>query len=209
MSLSFISQLLISKQLKFTEGQILFMNENMAFVPIDFYVYLTKEILKKRKEMIEVYLDAWKAGVLFMRHVAEKYKMKKFEERYNEAMKIISSSGFGDYQTFDFKAGEYSYFKIFNNPIAEKFYPSKKPVDHILRGFNAGGGSPVHSVIINTIETDCKAVNGKFCIHLNASTKILKQKKFKKYVDKQLDLKFLLKEQKKFIKQIKYRDINY
>ena len=94
-----------------------------------------------------------------------------------------------------------------NNPIAEKFYPSKQPIDHVLRGFNAGGGSPVHERIINTIETDCKAVNGKFCIHLNAATEVLKQSKFKKFVKKQLDLKFLLKEQKKFLKQIKYKEI--
>lgn len=207
MSLSFITKLLISKQLRFDEGQIVFLEEPMAFVPIDFYVHLTKEILRKRREMIEVYLDAWKAGVIFMRRVAKRYSMSKFEERYKEAMDVISSAGFGDYQTLEFVPAKYSYFKIFNNPIAEKFYPSKKPIDHVLRGFNAGGGTPVHERIINTIETECKAVNGKFCIHLNAATEILRQSKFKKFVKTQLDLNFLLKKQKKFLKEIAYKEI--
>jgi predicted hydrocarbon binding protein len=207
MGVSFITKLLISKQLRFEEGQIIFLEEPMAFVPIDFYVHLTKEILKKRREMLEAYLDAWKAGVIFMRRVAQRYSMRKFEERYKEAMDIISSAGFGDYKTLEFEGGKYAYFKIFNNPIAEKFFPSKKPIDHILRGFNAGGGTPVHERIINTIETECKAVNGKFCIHLNAATEVLQQNKFKKIVKKQLNLKFLLKEQKKFLKQINYKEI--
>jgi predicted hydrocarbon binding protein len=207
MGVSFITKLLISKQLRFEEGQIIFLEEPMVFVPIDFYVHLTKEILKKRREEMEVYLDAWKAGVIFMRRVAKRYSMKKFEERYKEAMDIISSAGFGDYQTLEFVPTKYAYFKIFNNPIAEKFYPSKEPIDHVLRGFNAGGGSPVHERIINTIETECKAVNGKFCIHLNAAREVLKQSKFKEFVEKQLDLNFLIKEQKKFLKEINYKEI--
>ena len=207
MSLSYITKLLVSKQLRFEEGQIIFLQKPMAFVPVEFYVHLTKEILKKRREMIEIYLDAWKAGVIFMRDVARKYSMARFEERYMEAMNIISSAGFGDYQTLGFEGGKYAYFKIFNNPIAEIFHPSKEPIDHVLRGFNGGGGSPVHERIINTIETECKAVNGKFCIHLNASTEILKEKKWSKFVKKQLDLNFLLKEQKKFIKEMGYKEI--
>ena len=207
MGVSFITKLLISKQLKFEEGQIIFLQEPMSFVPIDFYVHLTKEIMKKRREMMQVYLDAWKSGVIFMRGVAKRYTMKKFQERYMEAMNIISSAGFGDYQTLEFVPAKYAYFKIFNNPIAEKFHPTKEPIDHVLRGFNAGGGTPVHERIINTIETECKAVNGKYCIHLNGATEILKKPKFKKFVKKQLDLKYLLKEQKKFLKEINYKDI--
>ncbi|MBN2202796.1 MAG: hypothetical protein JW700_01225 [Candidatus Aenigmarchaeota archaeon] len=207
MGISLITKLLVSKQLKFEEGRIVFLEEPMVFVPIEFYIHLTKEIAKKRRDKMEVYLDAWKAGVIFMRNVAQRYSMSRFEERYNEAMEIISSAGFGDYQTLDFVPAKYAYFKILNNPIAEKFFPSKKPVDHVLRGFNAGGGSPVHERIINTIETECKAVNGKYCIHLNGATEVLKQKKFSKFVKAQLDLPYLLKEQKKFIKEINYKEI--
>jgi predicted hydrocarbon binding protein len=207
MSLSFISKLIISKQLRFEEGQIIFLEKPMVFVPVEFYIHLTREILKKRREMIEIYLDAWKAGVIFMREVSRKYSMAKFEERYREAMDIISSAGFGDYQTLEFEGGKYAYFKIFNNPIAEKFYPSKEPIDHVLRGFNGGGGSPVHERIINTIETECKAVNNNFCIHLNAATEILKQKRWNKFVKAQLDLNFLLKRQKEFINEMGYSEI--
>ncbi len=206
-SYSFLSKLLISRQLKFEKGQIILLNRPMAFVPIEFYIHITKEVLKSYKEIREIYLDAWKAGVIFMRDVAEKYSMEKFEERYKNAMDIISSAGFGDYQTLEFEAGKFSHFKILNNPIAEKFYPSKVPVDHILRGFNAGGGTPVHERIINTIETDCKSMNGKFCIHVNATKEILKKYKDQRLVKSQLDLNYLFKKQKAFLKKIKYKKV--
>lgn len=197
----FITKLLVSKQLKFEEGKITLLKQPMIFIPLDFYVEITKRALSSRNDMLKTYLDAWKAGVVFMNNVSKAYKMKKFEERYKIAMDLISMAGFGGYETLEFHKDEFSKFKITNNPIADAFRPSKVPVDHILRGFNAGGGTPVHERIINTVEIRCRAIDGGFCEHVNANTGMLK-KMDKKLVESQLDLKFLLPKQKKFLKEV-------
>ncbi len=205
--LGFLTKLMVSGQLKFEEGRIVMLKQPMVFIPLDFFVESTRRIINNndRKGMLNIYLDAWKSGFVFMETVSELYKMKKFEERYKIAMDIISMAGFGDYETMQFKRGEYSHFKITNNSIAEIFHPSKVFVDHVLRGFNAGGGTPVHGRIINTIETECKAINGSHCIHINANTEILKKFKDQKLVESQLDLDYLLEEEKKFLKEKKIK----
>ena len=116
-------------------------------------------------------------------------------------------AGFGDYQTIAFEGGVFAHFNIINNPVAEFFHPSKIPVDFITRGFNAGGGTAVHETIINTIETACKAVNGKMCTQINASLPFLKKYKDQKLIAEQLDLKWLLPRQIEFVKEKKFTDI--
>ena len=201
--LGFLTKLMVSGQLKFEEGRIVLLKQPMVFVPVDFFIESTKRVIanKDRKGMLNLYLDAWKSGFVFMEAVSEIYKMKKFEERYRIAMDIISMAGFGDYETLEFRRGEYSHFRIMNNRIAEHFHPSTVAVDHVLRGFNAGGGTPVHERIINTIETECKAVNGDHCIHVNATTEILEKYRDRKLVEEQLDLEYLLREQKNFLRK--------
>ena len=199
----FISKLIMSGKLNFKEGQISLLGQPMVIVPADFYVEATRHIIENRdkKEMMDLYLDAWEAGVCFMRDISQAYKMKKFEERYKISMDIISMAGFGDYQTLAFEKGVHTHFKIMNNSLALKLRPSKKPVCHILRGFNAGGSTIVHEKIFNCIETECAAVNGHYCIHIDGITGFI-SKKDKKLVNEQLDLKWLLPKQKKFMKGI-------
>ena len=202
----FISKLLLARKLNFEKGKILLLNQPMAFVPIDFFIEETQRVLetKDRAEMMRLYLDAWKSGVFFMNGFIKQYNVKKFEDRYNLAMEIISMSGFGDYQTLDFKGGVFAHFNIINNPVAEYFHPSKIMVDFITRGFNAGGGTIVHETIINTIETQCKAMNGKMCTQINASLDYLKGFTDQNLVKDQLDMKWLLPRQKEFIRRKKY-----
>ena len=198
----FLSKLLISGKLKFEQGKIILMGEPMVIVPLEFYIEATKQILENedRKEMIELYLDAWEAGACFMNDVARVYKMKKYEERYKIAMDTISMAGFGDYKTIEFRRGEVTHFRIIDNILAKKFIPSKKPVCHVIRGFNAGGGTIVHERIMNCIEPECTAVNRDHCTHLNLNTILLKKYKNRALVKEQLDIPWLLKKQQTFIK---------
>jgi len=198
----FFKQVFLARKLQFTKGQIKLFEQPMLFIPMEYVVEITKNIFSNGKDyMLERYLEAWKAGVIFMNTLAEKYRMKSFDERYKIAMEIIAMAGFGDYETVKFQK-HLSYFKIINNPIAEYFKKSKIPVDVILRGFNAGGGTPVHEMIINTIETHCKAVTGRHCIHINANTETLKKYKDQKLVSEQLDLNWLLPRQKKILNEL-------
>lgn len=192
-------------KIKYSDGQIKFFERSMVFVPLEFYIEATREIVENndREEMLRLYLDAWKAGVYFMKDISKRYSIRKFEQRFLHAMDIIKMAGFGDYQTFVFKRAKFSRFRILNNELAKTFAPSKHPVCHILRGFNAGGGTIVHEKIMNCIEPQCTAINGMFCLHMNANTEILRSYENQKLVARQLDLKYLLKEEQKFLKKFK------
>jgi len=204
-----ISNLLLHRKLRFERGKIVLLGQPMVFIPLEYLIEETKRILEEKnfKEMMMLYLDAWKAGVLFMRSFVKQFRVRSFADRYTLAMEIVSMAGFGDYKTMDFDSYNYAYFEIINNPLAEAFYPYEKPVDFILRGSNAGGGSIVHERIINTLELECKAVSGRKCVHLNASTPVLQKFKDQKLVKEQLDLKWLIPRQIEFIKKIKATDI--
>ena len=205
----FISNLLLHRRLKFEKGKIILLDQPMVIIPLEYFIGETVRVLKSNDfdEMMKLYFDAWKSGVVFMKKFVQGFKVTNFSDRYNLAMEIISMSGFGDYKTLKFDTNNFAYFEILNNPIAEDLYPSKIPVDFILRGFNAGGGCPVHERIINTIETECKAINGKRCVHINASTDLLSEYEDKELIKSQLNLRWLLPRQIEFIKSNKLTSI--
>lgn len=204
----FLSKLIISKQLKFNEGEIVLFGEPIAFMPMASLFYMTKDAIKNGKKAInDLYYYGWVYGYVLTLAMVKKFGLRKFEERYKVSMDIASLCGFGDYKTLDFVKG-HSNFKVLKNPFALEFYPSKNMVDHYLRGMNAGGGSLVHMKIINCIEFECAAKNGSYCRFENLDKKRL-DKVDKKLVDSQLDYKYLLKKQKTLIEDCKEKVEDY
>ena len=201
-----LMELLISKQLKFEEGEIELLGEHVLIVPVNFFVETTKVAIEGGKRAInDLYFSAWTAGFAIVDTFIKKYKLHKFEERYKISMDTLALAGIGDYKTIEFVPRKISHFKVFKNPIASKFYPSKNVVDHFLRGANAGGGTLVHETIVNCVETDCEAINGKECIFINAPEDVLKEKLSSKVINSQLDLKYLIKKEQKFMEEWKNR----
>lgn len=203
----FISKLLISGKLKFTEGQINLLGRPVCVVPISFY----REICKKANEdpefMRNIYLDAWEAGLKFCHTVNQHYKIKTFEDRYKLAMDVISMAGFGDYATQTFEKGKYTNYTVLRNPLAKMLHPSEKPVDHMLRGFNAGGGTAVHLKITNSIEPECLAVNGKHCKFLNGTKEFLEQTDSDLMAEQLGDLDDLIRKENSIINDFGISDI--
>ncbi|MEM7815599.1 MAG: hypothetical protein QXN71_00595 [Candidatus Aenigmatarchaeota archaeon] len=200
---TFISKLLVSRKLNFEEGRISLLGEDICLVPISFIYQLTRDDLSK-KEINDLYFESWVAGFFIMGKMIEGYGLKKFEERYRLAMDTVSMMGFGDYKTLEFYQG-FAKFAVIKNPLSLKFYPGKVPIDHFLRGANAGGGTLVHEMLINCVEIDCAAINGNSCLFINSTNDLLFDK-YKKFAESQLDLKYLTQRQIDVIKNSKYKD---
>lgn len=197
-----LSKLLISKKLKFEEGEIILFDEPVAFVPMASLVAMTRDATKKGYRAInELYYYGWVYGFVVTLGMVKKFKLKKFEERYKVSMDIASLAGFGDYKTLNFKPG-HSHFDVLKNPFAMEFYPSKQMVDHYLRGMNAGGGTLVHEQIMNCIEFECTAQNETHCLFDNVNKKEM-DKFDQKLVKSQIDYNYLLKRQKALIEECK------
>lgn len=206
--LGLVTKLMVSGQLRFDKGKIMALGENVCMIPMVYVKSATRIALKHhRKEknsrdLEELYFEAWTAGYEITKKMVREYKLRKFEERYKFAMDIISLFGFGDYRTIDFKRAHHSYFEVEKNPFALMFHPSSKKVDIFLSGANSGGGTIVHEVVMNCVERECAAINGKICKFVNCNFDLLREfiKKGEAY---DFDWKFLLKKEIEYIKRDK------
>ncbi|UCG95710.1 MAG: hypothetical protein JSV92_01510 [archaeon] len=199
-----ITKMLISGNIKFKEGQIVLMGEKVFLLPVSYFAEETRRAMKEGMDNImDIYWSAWVAGYHIMKNFVRGYKLKKFEERYKVAMDVLQLAGMGFYETINFKRGEYTYFKTRNNPLAQSFFPSKKPICHFIRGANAGGGVWVHETIMNCLEEECESQNHKECVFLNATIDVLRKRVKSSYIKKQFaDIDSLIERQKEFVKRM-------
>lgn len=194
-------KLVISRQIEFKDGLIIFFGRPFHIVPSETLASITRVMKKSKKMFRYFYLEAWKAGLLTVDLMNRKYKISTPEERYTLAMDALALAGLGTYETIRFVPGKFSHFRVFGNPLSLQFYPSKSPMDLFLRGINAGGGTIVHGRIINCIELVCAAQNGRYCEFVNGAKEVLLSREFKKITKKQFgNLNYFIKEEKKFIK---------
>lgn len=203
-----ITKLLVSGKMKFKEGEIDIFGEPFALVPMASIIQMTRDAVKSSKRAInDLYFYGWVYGFIVTLAMVQKFKLKKFEERYKLSMDIAALVGFGDYKTLSFKPG-HSHFKTLKNPFALGFYPSKNLVDHYLRGMNAGGGTVVHEEIINCIEFKCAAQNKLFCLFDNVNKSEM-DKLNQTLVNSQIDYNYLLKRQLELIIECKEKPKKY
>ena len=195
---------LIERQLIIHDGEISLLNQRVAMIPVSFFVELHKYALKSKDKRFkdDLYLWAWKTAYLYIKKFDEEYGLKTFEERYRWGMDVAAAAGFGDYKTIDYKPGQYSHFYVFNNPIAQAFYPYKEPVDIMLRGINAGGGTACHLKIVNCLETECQAINGERCVFVTGTEKAHRKMGIEHLYATQIDLDYILPIQKEIIKEL-------
>jgi len=198
------SKWLISGQLKIKLGNISLLEQRVAMLPVSLFVEMTKDVLNSPKDrhlMDDLYIWGWKISYLYIKRFVEEYGLKTFEERYRWGMDIASVAGLGDYETIDYHDKQFSYFYVIDNPIAEAFYPSKTPVDILLRGINAGGGAACHLTLVNCVEIDCQAINGEKCKFLTGTEKAFKKFGVEELVNEQIDIDYVTPIQKEFLKE--------
>lgn len=200
---------LLSGQLKINFGEISLLKQRAIMLPSTFFVEMHREVLNPKKNQLksDLYLWAWKTAYLYIKRFVENYGLKNFEERYRWGMDIASIAGLGDYKTIDYHEDEFSHFYVWNNPIAKELYPSKKPVDIMLSGINAGGGTACHMQLVQCLELDCEAINEQRCEFLTATKKVFKENGIYKQYKKQINLDYVFPKQKKFLKEVGFPEV--
>ena len=206
-----LAKWLISGKLKFSFGKITLLEQNIVMIPVEIFTLLTKYVLEHPSRDLEkeLYLISWKTAYDYIKRFVESYNLVTFEERYKLGMDVASMAGFGAYATISYKEGHHSYFKVIGNPIAEYFFKKRgnkkiiDKVDIILRGINAGGGTACHMKLVQDIEIECAASNGRECIFLTGTEKAFKDFGcYDIYKEQILSLgKDLIKEQKNYLKK--------
>lgn len=194
--------MLLSGQLKFKQGEISLLGQPMSFISMRTVKQMTDDAVANGKKGInDLYFQGWVFGYTFTRRLADVLSLKKFEERYKVVMDIAAMIGFGDYKTLNFYPG-FAEYNVLDNPFPKQYKKGTGPIDHLLRGMNAGGSTVVHERIMNAIELECGCDNGHICRFTSSSLDSLPKKHDKKLIDAQLDLKYLIPKEKALIKEV-------
>jgi len=206
--LKFLMSLLRHGEMKFQSGQIGLLGENVNMLPTSYFVGLTRYFMKRQETdknaISDLYLITWFIAYDYMGVFEKAYNVESFVDRYRLGMDVVDLAGFGDYKTIRWKDGSLSYIYALGNPIPRFFYPSKKPVDHILRGITAGGGMVVHHNLLHCVEEECAAVTGgNRCVLINATEKEFGEMNKTDLLYDQIDLDYIAPKQKELIKNIK------
>jgi len=206
---AYLTKLIISKKLQFTQGKILCFDVPFALIPMESIKYMTDDGIKRGiRGITDVYFYGWVYGFIVTKNMIRLMNLRKFEERYKVSMDVVGVIGFGDYKTESFKRGVHAQFKVLGNPFALEYHPSEDFVCHYLRGMEAGGGTLVHETLMDCIEFDCAAKNGQYCIHANLNLEEL-EKVDKKLIATQIDFKYVRPKQKALLETHGYNPKDY
>jgi len=199
----FLSSLLISGKMQFAPGRIDLLGDRLTMLSMNAVKQMTEDAEKRGIDGIQdMYFEGWVFGYEFTYKLIENLNLKRFEETYKVVMDVTGLIGFGDYKTLEFKRG-FAKFQVLKNPLAEICKPADHPIDHLLRGMNAGGGTVVHGEIINDVELECLAQNRPHCIFINANEKYMHENGGDPFVASQLgDTDKLKQRQIEFIRKI-------
>jgi len=197
----FASKMLISGNFSLKQGEIDLLGMPMAILSMRTIKQMSDDAIKRGPEGInDLYFEGWVFGHTFTKRLGEAFKLKKFEERYKVVMDIAAMIGFGDFKTIEFYPG-FAHYNVFKNPFALQYPKEYGPVDHLLRGMNAGGSTAVHERVMNCLELQCCSETRDHCEFVSASLELLKNKYDPAFVKKQLDLDYLVPKQKALLKE--------
>ncbi len=161
-----VKKLLFARQLQLEEGRFDLLGIKMLLMPAEILVNMQTEltnILGYEKAKKIIYNSIKQASIKYNRMISEKYgfqflKFKEWQEN------LIELAGWGKLEIpkADWKTGK-AMIIVRNSVVAEIVGHSKKPVDHILAGFFAGGISANFKKNVEAKEIECVACGNRFC----------------------------------------------
>lgn len=172
-------KLMYARQIQFEKGRIILMKEPVTMGPASTFVYILKNSKKIEETSYFIYRGSKEAVQKgFGDAIMRAYGLKK--DKLRQWLKDIAEfTGWGtlEFIKLDFTERT-AIIRAVNSTVAELYGKTDKPVDHILRGYIAGGGSVSFEQNVDAIETKCKAMGHKYCEFIVAPRNIL-QRKFK------------------------------
>lgn len=165
---SFLSKLLLGRQLEWSEEGLKILGRNFFTQPLEFLVTLQKELEKSKKD--KILYECAKEDFLKLSKEMEKHATSK-EIFLKYLLALISHAGFGNVEIVSMKETSAS-LQIKKNKFAEayrkKFGKQKKPIDLLLAGVLAGFFSVYFSTAVECREDECVAQGKNFCTFLIA-----------------------------------------
>lgn len=177
MKKTLLIKLLATGKLSVSEGLIQFEDTSFNLLPAVFISSLT-ESYHEKEELHKLYLLSWLWGYDTVQAVKQNLGLEDPKEVYKVGMDFAQNMGIGLYETHDYHPGRYTRFKIQTNPYMKHLKQEKydEPMDYLIAGAMAGGGSHVHEETCQTVELKCKANRDEVCDFLTGTEEELKER---------------------------------
>ncbi len=163
--MNFLDKLMIAKEISFGDGKIELLGNRVVITHASFYSVYGK-IIEGSPEKI---FDYYYAAKVSFRDGMAKSMGKRFSFNFNDFFKwltdIASFAGWGTLKWKDLDREKmHGVIIVQDSPIATSLKGTAKgPVDHVIRGFIAGGASGSLNKDVDAFEEECIAMGAAAC----------------------------------------------
>ncbi len=156
----FATKLLLGRQFQIEKGSIKLLERSILLVPAEVLV----QVYKANKDQGRlVYNASVKAAKEMSTHYEKRLGIKgtKLEDLL---INLTELAGWGVMRVVTERDEDArAVFNIENSNVAITYGKSKEPVDHLARGFLAGGASVIFKEDVECVETKCLAMGSPYC----------------------------------------------
>ena len=174
--IDFFERMMITRQLKFSDGRIELFSRRFA-ISGEFISNHISEINSIPEAVAKIYRNSKDSSFLFFMEVGSKYKFS-FNDFINWELDVNKFCGWGvmKYERID-KDEKIIVVSVLDSPTGI-FMKGKTALacDHIIRGFIAGGAKAAFNDEIECLEIECIAKGDLRCLFIAAKSEELKLK---------------------------------
>lgn len=160
----FVKKLMLGRELDFDKGKILLLREPICLMPVRTIVDIVK--LTKNEQKSILYRAGKTSGSYWFEKITQRFYERKMplKDIIEWGNNIIAMAGYGIsvLEKFGEKEKEFL-FRLENSTVSGLIGASKKPVDHLYRGYVAGAGTRMLKEDCDALEIKCRATGAPYC----------------------------------------------
>jgi predicted hydrocarbon binding protein len=158
-------ELMLARQLSFTVGDIHLLGNRVTIVHATFWAEYTMRMNEDPKKVFELYDSAkisFRDGMA--KSIGKRYGLS-FNDFFKWLTDIAMLAGWGKLTWVDLNdTNKTGIILVDNSPVVEVLKGKvHNPIDHLIRGFIAGGASGWLNTDIDAIEEECAAMGAPQC----------------------------------------------
>ncbi len=158
-----ILDLLAHKQIKFEEGQIKLLEQNVVIFPFENLLSIQK-LLEKKHGSYGLYLTSKDLGKKWIKNLFDTYNMDTIEEQARWGENVFTLAGMGKMKVLNWDSKKTTMrYRSYDSVTAQQYGSVGRPVCHIPRGWFAGASCVFFNKDVDAVEEKCLAKGDEYC----------------------------------------------
>lgn len=158
-----VAQLLLHKQLRFEEGNIKLLEQNVVIFPFE-NLFSIQKILEDSKKTYELYLSSKELGKDWIKNLLKSYKMDTIKAQSEWGEKVFTLAGMGKMKVIKWDTKKsLMIYRAYDSIMAKYYGNTGHCVCHIPRGWFAGASCVFFKKDVDAVEIKCLSKGDDFC----------------------------------------------